>query len=109
MSCVNSILIMEKDNPVIDKKSVEHIAHLARLELSEEEIDRFTGELGSILEYVRQLDKADTENVEPTSFMVPEHNPLREDVTQESLNKDQILQNGPDVKKGFFAVPKVIQ
>jgi aspartyl-tRNA(Asn)/glutamyl-tRNA(Gln) amidotransferase subunit C len=93
---------------VIERKTVEHIAHLARLEVSEEEIASFTRELGAILEYVEQLNEIDTEKVEPTAFMVPEHDPLRDDTVRESLPADAILKNGPSVKKGFFTVPKVI-
>jgi aspartyl-tRNA(Asn)/glutamyl-tRNA(Gln) amidotransferase subunit C len=94
---------------LIDKKTVNKIADLARLELNEGEITSFTKDLDTILEYVEQLNEADTENVEPTSFMVPRHNPLRDDVEKESLPKEKTLQNGPCVKKGFFAIPKVIQ
>lgn len=94
---------------MIERETVEHIAHLARLELTEEETTLFTKDLDSILEYVKQLNEADTDNVEPTSFMVPDHNPFRDDVELDSLPKDKILQNGPSVKKGFFAIPKVIQ
>ena len=93
---------------MIDKQVVEHIADLARLELTEDEKTSFTSELCSILEYVEQLNKADTEGVEPTAFMVPDHDPLRDDVEKESLSAQKALQNGPSVKKGFFAVPKVI-
>ena len=94
---------------MIDKKTVEHIARLAQLELSEEEKELYTKDLGSVLDYVKQLNNADTESVEPTSFLVPEHNPLREDAALESLSKDETLSNGPNVKNGFFAIPKVIQ
>jgi aspartyl-tRNA(Asn)/glutamyl-tRNA(Gln) amidotransferase subunit C len=94
---------------VINKKVIKQIAHLARLELTEDEITSYTKDLDSILEYVKQLNEADTENVEPTSFMVPRHNPLRDDVEKESLPKEKTLQNGPSIKKGFFAIPKVIQ
>jgi len=93
---------------LIEKKTVEHIANLARLEVSEEEITSFTRELGSILDYVEQLNEADTTKVEPAAFMIPEHDPLGDDVETESLPAEKILQNGPSVKKGFFTVPKVI-
>ena len=93
---------------MIDKKVVEYIANLARLELTEDEKASFTDELGSILEYVEKLSSADTEGVEPTSFMVSEHDPMRDDMEKESLPANKALQNGPSVKKGFFAVPKVI-
>ena len=79
---------------MIEKKTVEHIANLARLEVSEEEIASFTRELGSILDYVEQLDEVDTTKVEPTAFMVPEHDPLEDDVESESLPAKKVLQNG---------------
>ncbi len=93
---------------MIDKKVVEHIANLAKLEVTEDEKASFTKELDSILEYMEQLNSANTEGVEPTSFMVPEHDPFRDDREKESLPAEKTLQNGPSVKKGFFAVPKVI-
>ncbi len=94
---------------MIGKKDVEHIANLARLELEEGDTASFTNELGSILEYVKQLNEVNTEGVEPTAFMVPKHDPLRDDSKKESLPVEKILQSGPSVKKGFFAVPKVIK
>jgi len=93
---------------MIDREQVLRIAELARLKLSEAEIGNFTGQLGSILEYVKQLDEADTAKVEPTCFMEPSHDPLRSDNEKPSLSQEEALQNGPKVKKGFFAIPKVI-
>jgi aspartyl-tRNA(Asn)/glutamyl-tRNA(Gln) amidotransferase subunit C len=93
---------------MIDREHVLHIARLARLKLTEEEIGSFTEQLGSILEYVEQLNNVDTGNIEPTSLMAPSHNQLRADVEVQSLTQDQVLANGPSVKKDCFAVPKVI-
>jgi aspartyl-tRNA(Asn)/glutamyl-tRNA(Gln) amidotransferase subunit C len=93
---------------MIDREQVLRIAELARLKLSEAEIGNFTGQLGSILEYVKQLDEADTAKVEPTCFMEPSHDPLRSDNEKPSLSQEEALHNGPKVKKGFFAIPKVI-
>ena len=93
---------------MIDREQVLRIAELARLKLSEAEIGNFTGQLGSILEYVKQLDEVDTAKVEPTCFMEPSHDPLRDDTEKPSLSQEESLQNGPKVKKGFFAIPKVI-
>jgi aspartyl-tRNA(Asn)/glutamyl-tRNA(Gln) amidotransferase subunit C len=93
---------------MIDREHVQHIASLARLALSEEEIDMFTGQLGSILEYADQLSHVNTENVEPASFAAQGRDPLRDDVEQPSLPREKLLQNGPSVKKSHFAVPKVI-
>ena len=93
---------------MIDRKQVEQIARLARLRLSEKEIDEYTRQLDSIFEFVEQLKKADTSSIEPTCFMEPSHDPLRDDSESPSLSRDEALQNAPLVKKGFFAIPKVI-
>jgi aspartyl-tRNA(Asn)/glutamyl-tRNA(Gln) amidotransferase subunit C len=93
---------------MIDREHIKHIADLARLSLSEKEIGLFTGQLGSILQYADQLGTVDTANVEPTSFVSPRRDPLRDDVERPSLPREKLLQNGPLVKKGHFAVPKVI-
>ncbi|MGB7568744.1 MAG: Asp-tRNA(Asn)/Glu-tRNA(Gln) amidotransferase subunit GatC [Chitinivibrionales bacterium] len=93
---------------MINREHVKHIAELARLALSEKEVEMFTGQLDSVLQYSDQLNKVDTADVEPTSFVSPERDPLRDDVIQPSLPREKLLQNGPNVKKGHFAVPKVI-
>ncbi|NLD98816.1 MAG: Asp-tRNA(Asn)/Glu-tRNA(Gln) amidotransferase subunit GatC [Fibrobacter sp.] len=93
---------------MIDKELVHRIAKLARLKLTDEEAQNFTGQLGSILEYIEQLNKVDTSEIEPTNFMAPLHDPLRDDTVVPSLSHEQILQNGPSVKKDHFAIPKVI-
>jgi aspartyl-tRNA(Asn)/glutamyl-tRNA(Gln) amidotransferase subunit C len=93
---------------MIDQKHVRHIAALARLTLSENEVEMFTEQLASILQYVEQLNKVDTENVVATSFVSLLHDPLRDDVIQPSLSTEILLHNGPRVKKNHFAVPKII-
>lgn len=93
---------------MITKKEVERIADLAKLAINEEEKTLFTKDLNSILYYMEQLNSINTDDVEPTAFVVPDHNPLREDIIKESLPLEKSLQNGPLVKHGFFAVPKVI-
>jgi aspartyl-tRNA(Asn)/glutamyl-tRNA(Gln) amidotransferase subunit C len=93
---------------MIDRDTVLHIAKLARLSLTEQELEKITVQLGSTLEYIDQLNRADTSNVEPTCFIAPLHDPLRDDTLRPSLTQQEVLQNGPSVKKGFFAIPKVI-
>lgn len=93
---------------MINSELVQKIASLARLKLTDEEIENFTKQMNSTLDYVNQLGSADTSGVEPTSLMVPAHDPLRDDVETESLSHDEILSNGPNVKKDHFAIPKVI-
>jgi aspartyl-tRNA(Asn)/glutamyl-tRNA(Gln) amidotransferase subunit C len=94
---------------MIDREQVLKIAKLARLRLSETEIENFTGQLGSIFEFVKKLDEVDTGTIEPTCFVTPSHDPLRDDIEKPSLSQEEILKNGPKTKKGFFAVPKVIE
>ncbi len=93
---------------MIDRKTVLYVAQLARLRLSDEEIDSFTGQLDSIIGYIDQLNSADTEGVEPTCMVAPSHDSLRDDSVVQSLPPETVLSNGPNVKKGHFAVPKVI-
>jgi aspartyl-tRNA(Asn)/glutamyl-tRNA(Gln) amidotransferase subunit C len=93
---------------MITREQILKIAKLGKLKLSEAEIENFTGQLGSILEFAEQLNKVDTGVIEPTCFMKPPHDPLRDDVEQPSLSPEDLLSNGPKIKNGFFAVPKVI-
>jgi len=93
---------------MINKEKIMHIARIARVDLSDAETDAFAAQLSSVLEYVSILDTADVAGVEPTCYTVPAHDPLRDDTEIPSLAVDTLLQNGPVVKKGHFAVPKVI-
>lgn len=93
----------------IDKEAVRHVALLARLELSEEEIERFAHELGDILDYVAKLEELDTTDVPPTSHSLPLANVMREDMVKPSLAKDEALSNAPETENGCFKVPQVIQ
>ena len=92
----------------IGAEEVVHVAHLARLKLSESEIELFTGQLNDILEYVDRLNELDTENVEPTAHVLSLQNVWREDCVEESLPREKILANAPSKEQGFFKVPKII-
>lgn len=89
-------------------KDVEHIARLAKLEFNEEEKEKFTHQLNSILAYVGQLNKLDTSNVEPLSHVIEHGNVFREDVVKPGLGQEGALKNAPAKTKKFFKVPKVI-
>lgn len=93
---------------MISREDVKYVAGLARLDLSESEIESFTHQLGSIVDYMDQLNRVDTTDVEPTCFVSPRHDPLRDDSEGESLPQDTALQNAPESRNGFFVVPKVI-
>lgn len=93
----------------ITKKEVEHVARLARLELSEQEKETLTDQLSNILTYVEQLNELDTNGVEPTSHVLDINNVMREDVPEASLPQDLALANGPDKALGHYKVPKIIE
>ena len=98
---------MEKVN--IDSKLVKHVAHLARLELSEEELGQFTRQLASILGYMEKLQGLDTTSVEPTSHALPIQNVFRQDKVAPSLPAKEVLINAPSKDGNFFKVPKIIE
>jgi aspartyl-tRNA(Asn)/glutamyl-tRNA(Gln) amidotransferase subunit C len=89
-------------------KDVEYVAGLAKLEFSEAEKRKFAKELDKIIKYIDQLKEVDTENIPPTSHIIPMENVLREDKVEPSLSQDEALANAPDKKDGYFKVPKVI-
>jgi aspartyl-tRNA(Asn)/glutamyl-tRNA(Gln) amidotransferase subunit C len=90
---------------VIDREQVLHVARLARLELSEEEIERMAGELSGILEHVDRISALDLEGVEPTSHVVALENVLRADEPEACLPRDRALEQAPDPADGAFRVP----
>jgi aspartyl-tRNA(Asn)/glutamyl-tRNA(Gln) amidotransferase subunit C len=88
---------------------IEHIALLARLELSEEEKKLFSEQLGNIIQYIDKLNEIDTTDIEPTAHVLPMQNVLRKDELQPSLQRDKALLNAPDSRDGFYRVPKIIE
>jgi aspartyl-tRNA(Asn)/glutamyl-tRNA(Gln) amidotransferase subunit C len=90
---------------MIDRDQVLHVARLARLRLSDDEVERMTGELSQILEHVEKMNELDLDGVEPTSHVVDLQNVLREDVPRPSLPRDRALEQAPDVAESGFRVP----
>jgi aspartyl-tRNA(Asn)/glutamyl-tRNA(Gln) amidotransferase subunit C len=90
-------------------QEVEHVAKLACLEFDEEEKKKLAEQLGRILDYIEQLDELDTEDVEPTSHVIPVKNVVRPDVVKPSLTRDEALSNAPSNVDGLFEVPKIIE
>ncbi len=88
---------------------VEHVARLARLELSDEEKQLFAGQMDAILGYVDKLKELNTDGIQPTSHAVPMENAFREDQTRPSIGTAKALANAPDPVLGFYRVPKVIE
>ncbi|RAV17663.1 Asp-tRNA(Asn)/Glu-tRNA(Gln) amidotransferase subunit GatC [Paenibacillus contaminans] len=90
-------------------KDVEHVANLARLELTEEEKQMFNEQLNAILKYAEQLNELDTEGVEPTSHAMLLSNVMREDEVRASLAIEQVMLNAPDEEDGQIKVPAVLE
>jgi aspartyl-tRNA(Asn)/glutamyl-tRNA(Gln) amidotransferase subunit C len=90
---------------MIDRDTVLHVARLARLELTEDEVERMVGELGGVLEHIETIAQLDLEGVPPTSHVIDVSGALREDEPQPSLTREQALANAPAVVDGSFAVP----
>ncbi len=93
----------------ISKDTIEHVAKLARLNLTEEEKEKLTREMAGIISYVDKLNELDTENVHPTAHVMPIMNVFREDVTEGSYDREKILANAPSKEDGCFKVPKVVE
>ena len=93
----------------INRKDVEHVALLSRLEFSETELDKYTEQLDAILEYIDVLNQVDTTGVEPMAHVLDLKNVTRPDVVQPSLPQDQALLNAPEPENGFFKVPRIME
>ncbi len=93
----------------VSPEQVRHIAKLARIAMSEEELEKLVPELNNILGWVEQLGEVDTEGVEPLATVVDQKLRLRDDVVNDGDIRDAILANAPEAQHGFFAVPKVIE
>ena len=92
----------------IDQEQVRKVAKLSRLDLTDAEIEEFTGQLGAILGYVEKMNELDTENVEPLAHCLPVSNVFREDCVKESLGTEKTLANAPQRDEMFFRVPKIL-
>ncbi|CAH0122571.1 MULTISPECIES: Asp-tRNA(Asn)/Glu-tRNA(Gln) amidotransferase subunit GatC [unclassified Paenibacillus] len=90
-------------------QDVEHVAKLARLDLSEEEKTKFTEQLNAILKYAEKLNELDTDDVAPTSHVLPIANVMREDEVRPSLPIEKVLLNAPDEEDGQIKVPAVLE
>jgi aspartyl-tRNA(Asn)/glutamyl-tRNA(Gln) amidotransferase subunit C len=92
---------------MIKEEDVKHIAWLARLELSEEEIEKFTSQLGQVLEHAAKIKEVDTSQTSPTTHALPLKNVFREDKVKPSLTQKEALKNASKEEKSFFVVPKI--
>ena len=93
----------------VSSENVRHIAKLARIAMSDEEIERLVPELNAIIGWVEQLGEVDTDGVEPLTAVIDQKLRLRDDQVTDGNIRDEILANAPEAQHGFFAVPKVIE
>jgi aspartyl-tRNA(Asn)/glutamyl-tRNA(Gln) amidotransferase subunit C len=93
----------------MDEHTVRHVARLARLALSDEDVKRFAGDLSRITEYLSQLAKVDVSGVEMTVHTFGDRNQWREDVARPGFTREQAVANAPESEQNFFKVPPVIE
>ncbi len=93
----------------IDRATVDHVARLARLELSEDESARMGAELGHILEHAAKIQALDLDGIEPTSHAIPIRNVMRADEVTPSLSQDEALACAPESEQGRFRVPRILE
>lgn len=93
----------------IDRAAVDHVARLARLDLSAEERARMQAELGAILDHAEKIQALDLDGIEPTSHAIPLRNVMRADEVTPSLPQEEALANAPEAEDGRFRVPKIIE
>ena len=92
----------------ISTTDVAHVARLARLDLSDEDLEQFTEQLGAVLEHARDVEALDTAGVPPTAHPLPLRNVLRPDLVVPSLDRDEVLAEAPEVEAGQFRVPRIL-
>ena len=93
----------------VNTDQVRHIARLARIKMSDEEVEALVPELNNILGWIEQLGEVDTDGVEPLTAVIDNKLRLRDDVVNDGDCRDEVLANAPGAEHGFFAVPKVIE
>jgi aspartyl-tRNA(Asn)/glutamyl-tRNA(Gln) amidotransferase subunit C len=92
----------------IGPDQVAHVARLARLELSDDELTRFTGQLASVLEYAAEIAELDVGELEPMAHPLPLHNVLRADEPEPTLDRDVVLAEAPAAEDRRFRVPRIL-
>ena len=96
------------DMASLSRSDVEHVAHLARLGLTEDELSRLEGQLNHILDQYSVLAQLDTEHIPPTAQTIEVENILREDTVRPSLSRDEILAAAPEKRSEYFVVPPIL-
>ena len=95
--------------PKLTAAEVQHIAELAKLALTEEEIERYASDLSAILDYAQQLQEVDTDHIPPTASVLPLRNVMRRDEARPGLEPEEALANAPSQQEGYFKVHAVLE
>jgi aspartyl-tRNA(Asn)/glutamyl-tRNA(Gln) amidotransferase subunit C len=93
----------------IDRDTARRVAHLARIEVAEAELDPLAAELSAILDFMERLNEVDVDGVEPTASVTPMKPVWRADEVTDGGQAERVLANAPDARAGFFTVPKVVE
>jgi aspartyl-tRNA(Asn)/glutamyl-tRNA(Gln) amidotransferase subunit C len=96
------------EHPALSRADVAHVARLARLRLTDEELDRFTGQLASVLEHARDVAALDLSGLAPTAHPLPLADVYRPDEVRPSLDRDEVLAAAPEVEDHRFKVPRIV-
>ena len=92
----------------ISRDDVAHVARLARLELTEDELELFTSQLAAVLDHADDVEKLDVGDVPPTMHPYPLRNVMRDDVVRPGVDRDEVLAEAPDAEDGRFKVPAIL-
>ncbi len=92
----------------LSRDDVLHVARLARLDLTDDEVDRYTDQLGAVLEHAADVEALDTSGVPPTAHPLPLENVLRDDEVRPSLDRQEVLDQAPAAESGRFRVPPIL-
>jgi len=93
----------------VTKEAIEHIANLARLNISEVEKEKLTLEMENIISYMDKLNELDTTDVKPMEHVIPMQNIFREDVVTGSFEREKLMKNAPSYENGCYKVPRVVE
>jgi aspartyl-tRNA(Asn)/glutamyl-tRNA(Gln) amidotransferase subunit C len=96
------------DSARITEDDVRHVATLARLDITDEEVATFTGQLEAVLQHARDVEALDVDGVPPTAHPLPLENVFRDDVARPGLDRDEVLAMAPAAEDGRFRVPKIL-
>ncbi|MBK5226431.1 MAG: Asp-tRNA(Asn)/Glu-tRNA(Gln) amidotransferase subunit GatC [Thermoleophilia bacterium] len=94
---------------MVSHEDVKYVAKLARLKVGPDELDRFAGQLSGILNHIDKISELDLSGVEPTSHVIGLANVFREDEPRPSVEREEALANGPEVERGAFRVPPILE